>query len=265
MNPLAISTLGCPAWDINQILAAKQWGYEAVELRGYQSEMDLPLATPFTPASRAETFKRFEDAGMAVCCVSSSGVVAKNNVDHVRAHAELARDLNCPRVRVFGGSLPSDVSREDGIARAAENLRGFGDVAQEAGVYIVLETHDAFSTGATVGELLQATNHPAVFSLWDLHHPFRQGEPIEATHRYLGPTLRHVHVKDGKNGAYTLLGDGDVPIFPMLDLVLSGGYDGPISLEWEKRWHPEIADPEIAFPQYATALRAYLSGANLEM
>lgn len=263
MNRLAFSTLGCPQWDLDQILAARQWGYDAVELRGYRDQMDLPLAEPFTPANRAETRRRFEDAGMAVCCVSSSGTVAKGNLDHVKAHAELARDLGCPAVRIFGGGLPDDLPRAAGVAKAAETLRAFADAAQEAGVYLVLETHDAFSTGAQVSELLNAAAHPAAFSLWDLHHPYRQGEGIEETHRYLAPTLRHVHVKDGKEGRYTLLGDGDVPVFPMLDLIL-GGYDGPISLEWEKRWHPEIADPEVAFPHYAAALRAYLEGTNTE-
>jgi hypothetical protein len=35
-----------------------------------------------------------------------------------------------------------------------------------------------------------------------------------------------------------------------------------LSLEWEKRWHPDIAEPEVAFPQYAALLREYLR--NLE-
>lgn len=260
MNALAFSTLGCPAWDLDRILsAATEYGYDAVELRGYLNQMDLPLADPFTPANRAETRQRFADAGIAICCVSSSGVVEKANLDHVKSHAELAGDLGCPNVRVFGGKLPADQSHADGIARFAETLRSFGDAAQAAGVAIVLETHDSFSKGSEVAELLAATAHPLVFSLWDLHHPYRQGETPEETHNYLAPTMHHLHVKDGRDGAYTLLGEGDVPIFRMLDLALSGGYTGPISLEWEKRWHPEIPDPEVAFPQYAKGLREYLS------
>ncbi len=259
MNPLAFSTLGCPTWDLERIVsAAQEYGYQSLELRGYLSEMDLPKAEPFAPGSRAATRRRIEDAGLSVCCVSSSGVVASANLDHVKAHAELARDLGCPVVRVFGGKLPEDAPRAEGIARFAETLRAFGDAAQGQGVTVVLETHDSFSTGAEVAELLTAAQHPAVFSLWDLHHPYRQGEPIEETHRLLAPTIRHVHVKDGKSGSYTLLGEGDVPVFPMLDLALGGGYAGPISLEWEKRWKPDIADPEVAFPQYARALREYL-------
>lgn len=258
-NLLAFSTLGCPFWDLDRIISvAKEYGYDAVELRGYQAEMDLPKAIPFTKEQRAQTLTRFADAGIAVCCVSSSGVVAQKNVDHVRAHAELAYDLGCPVVRVFGGTLDTELPRDEALAHAADNLRAFGDAAKAEGVKIVLETHDAFSTGQAVAELLTLAAHPSVLSLWDLHHPYRQSEPFAETFQYLAPTLAHVHVKDGKDGVYTLLGDGDVPVFPMLDLLLGSGYKGPISLEWEKRWHPEIADPEIAFPQYAQALRHYL-------
>jgi sugar phosphate isomerase/epimerase len=162
-------------------------------------------------------------------------------------------------VRVFGGDLDPDLSREAALAKAAETLRLFGDAAEAEGVRIVLETHDAFSTGQSVAELLTLAGHPAVSSLWDLHHPYRQSEPFTETFAYLAPTLAHVHIKDGKDGVYTLLGDGDVPLFPMLDLLLGNGYSGPISLEWEKRWHPEIQDPEVAFPQYAKGVRAYLN------
>jgi len=40
--------------------------------------------------------------------------------------------------------------------------------------------------------------------------------------------------------------------------LISYGYDGDVSVEWEKRWHPDIHEPEIAFPQYADVLRRYV-------
>jgi sugar phosphate isomerase/epimerase len=79
------------------------------------------------------------------------------------------------------------------------------------------------------------------------------------TFEFLKSTVRHVHVKDGLAATgYTLLGDGDIPLFPMLDLLLDAGYSGPISLEWEKRWARHLPEPEVAFPNYARGLRAYL-------
>lgn len=252
---LAFSTLSCPAWDMERILSeAVASGYDGVELRGYLDEMDLPKAAPFASAeSRQATRARFADAGVSFCCVSSSGIVAKGNVEHVRENAALARDLGAPYVRIFGGAPES---RAEGV----ENLRAFGDAARSEGVALVLETHDAFSTGATVSALLAEAAHPAVFSLWDLHHPYRQGESPAETLALLGPTLRHVHVKDSTvERGYLLLGEGDIPNKPMLNSLQEFGYDGYVSVEWEKRWHPEIADPEIALPQYAQRLRAYLS------
>ena len=154
--------------------------------------------------------------------------MGKGNVDHVRAHAELARDLGAPHVRVFGGTLPKELPHAEGITRFADTLRRFGDAAIENGVALVLETHDDFSTGAQIAELLAATAHPAVFSLWDLHHPYRQGEASAQTLDFLRGTIRHIHVKDSLPGiGYTLLGEGDVPLFPMLDLLLADGYAGP--------------------------------------
>ena len=35
------------------------------------------------------------------------------------------------------------------------------------------------------------------------------------------------------------------------------GYDGYLSLEWEKQWHPEIAEPEIALLQAVPLLRRF--------
>jgi sugar phosphate isomerase/epimerase len=258
-NPIAFSTLGCPEWNIDQILrAAVDYGYPAIELRGYRETLDVTQAEPFLPANRNATRRRFAESGVSFCCVSSSGVVAEGNIDHVRANAELAHAIGAPVVRVFGGHLPDTLPHAEAIAQFAETLRSFGDAAQEAGVIIVLETHDAFSTGATVAELLERTDHPAVFSLWDLHHPYRQGESPAETDIFIGETTRHTHLKDSKDGVYCLLGEGDIPLFAMLDLLKTRDYTGVLSLEWEKRWISSLAPPEVAFPQYAKALREYL-------
>src|SRR5438876_6622098 len=111
--PISFSTLGCPEWNLDQILAAaRESGYEGVEWRGYQAEMELPRAAIFTPETRGETRKRFRDAGLEFACLGSSVRLA-NPAPEVRQrekasfseYAELARFLECPLVRVFGGNL----------------------------------------------------------------------------------------------------------------------------------------------------------------
>ncbi|MDX1931753.1 MAG: sugar phosphate isomerase/epimerase family protein [Capsulimonadales bacterium] len=258
---IAFSTLGCPEWDLDRILrGATEYGYDAVELRGYRDRIDLTQAEPFLPSHRERTRQRFAEAGIGICCVSSSGVVAEGNLDHVRAHVELARDLGAPLVRVFGGNLPEDEPREEALDRFATTLRAFGEAARAEAVTIVLETHDAFSVGQAVAELLERTAHPSVFALWDLHHPYRQGESPEETDHYLAGKVLHTHLKDSRNGTYTLLGEGDVPLFAMLDLLARRGYEGVLCLEWEKRWISSLAPPETAFPQFVSVMKRYLAG-----
>ena len=40
------------------------------------------------------------------------------------------------------------------------------------------------------------------------------------------------------------------------------GYDGWYTFEWEKRWHPELAEPEIALPAGAAFVRALAASAS---
>ena len=71
--PIAFSTLGCPAWDLDRILEfAHQHGFSAVELRGLQGNLDLPSHPIFAPDRIEQTKRRFETSKLQIACVSSS-------------------------------------------------------------------------------------------------------------------------------------------------------------------------------------------------
>jgi len=48
------------------------------------------------------------------------------------------------------------------------------------------------------------------------------------------------------------------PVKDALQQLHAPGYDDFISVEWEKKWHPEIAEPEVAFPQHLALLQDYV-------
>jgi sugar phosphate isomerase/epimerase len=102
--------------------------------------------------------------------------------------------------------------------------------------------------------------------LWDVHHPWRLlGEEPETTWSNIGRWVQYTHVKDSRGTveqyAYCLTGEGEVPLARICAVLRNNGYDGYYTFEWEKRWHPEIAEPEAAFPQYAQYMRALDEGA----
>jgi sugar phosphate isomerase/epimerase len=266
---LSVSTLGCPTWTLDEVLArCPGYGYDAIELRGIGNELDLTKTPDFgSTAAVAATKQRILDAGLVVSAVDSSvqfsnAALTQHNIDHGKSSIDLAAGLGAPFVRVFGGAVPEGVERSTAVELVADGLTVLGEHAlANGGVIVVLETHDAFSTGAQVVDVLARTDHPRVAALWDLHHPFRHGEAPERTARLLGARVKFAHVKDSRPGeGYCLLGDGDIPVVECLQQLRQIGYDGYVSVEWEKRWHPSIPEPEIAFPQYADKLREYLAG-----
>jgi hypothetical protein len=84
----------------------------------------------------------------------------------------------------------------------------------------------------------------------------------------LGTWIRHTHLKDSKPGGadrrYTLLGAGEVPVAEQVTVLAAGGYQGYYGFEWEKKWQPEIEEPEVAFPHYAKTMAAYLAEAGVK-
>jgi fatty-acyl-CoA synthase len=137
--------------------------------------------------------------------------------------------------------------------------------AARLGVSIGVETHDAFSASSVLAELLALVDSPWVGAVWDSHHPHRMGEQPAEVWANIGPRVLLAQVKDAIKGPerdadwrLVLLGEGEVRVQEMLGLLTGGGYRGWVSVEWEKRWHPEIEKPEAALPQHLRLLESWL-------
>jgi sugar phosphate isomerase/epimerase len=165
---------------------------------------------------------------------------------------------------VFGGALAADpAERQEQLRAAARVLESSVPLARRLGVAIGVETHDDFSASSVVAELLAMADPDWVGAVWDSHHPYRMGETAADVYANLGRRILLAQVKDARRGPggdweLVLLGEGEVPVLQMLGLLAAGGYQGWISVEWEKRWHPEIAEPQIALPQHLRVLAEWM-------
>jgi sugar phosphate isomerase/epimerase len=258
---LAFTTLACPAWSLERVVeAAHAHGYAGVELRLLDGETIEP---GIGAAERRRVRSTLEAAGLPVVALDTSVRLAA--VDpaaaavELRAMLELAAEWGAPLVRVFGGGPPDDAMVRLLASAAAD--------AERLGVGIAVETHDHLSSAAAVAGLLARVENPAAGALWDVLHTYRMGETPDAAMALLGDRLLHVHVKDGRHPPdgeawdLALLGEGDVPIAATLRALAGHGYRGWLAVEWEKKWHPEIAEPEVALPQHAAVLSGLLAGA----
>ncbi|GGJ03519.1 hypothetical protein GCM10010885_11020 [Alicyclobacillus cellulosilyticus] len=260
---LAYSNLACPEWPLDEVMRrAAAYGYAGVELRLYEGEV-IPARLPegVVQAIRAAATA----AGVTILGIGASTRFAmadpgerRRQEDELRAYLDLAARLGARFVRTFGGQMEGDAA--DCIARLAESLARVAEAADAAGVDILLETHDDFSPSARVRDALAAARHPRLGALWDVHHPYRMGETPAETMANLSPWLRHVHIKDarrrGDGWDLVPLGAGEVPVREILRALRAAGYSGWLSVEWERKWHPELQPAEEALPQHITVLRA---------
>lgn len=211
-----------------------------------------------------------------------------------KRYLDLAVELGADFVRVFGdvlqplpgSSVPvhevSPEQRRTTLRQVVDGLQHLGEYSAQLGVSVIIETHGDFADSKLMVEVMQQITTLGVGVLWDTHHPWRfAGEPLRETMERLRPWIRSTHWKDsvtrpqhqtsqvGASAAhqainlmsghrpadYVLFGGGEFPAIECLRLLDSIGYDGWHSLEWEKMWHPEIEDTEIALPLFPKKIR----------
>jgi len=270
---LAFSTLGCPKWPWAQILDfAAANGFSAVEVRCIMGDLDLPNRPEFAPDKIAATKKDIAAHGLKISDLGSSSEMhivdpekrAKSLADGKR-FIDLAETLGAPYVRIYGNKLEGP--RDECIHRVAAGMRELALYAAPRNVTVIIESHGDFVTSPLLKQVLTEANHPNAALLWDAHHTYVDGhEEPEATVKELGQWIRHTHLKDSAmvNGErqYVLTGRGDVPVRRQMQALAATGYKGYFCFEWEKLWHPDIAEPEIAIADFAKVVPAYLQGAK---
>lgn len=212
-----------------------------------------------------------------------------SQVETGRRYLDLAKTLGADWVRVFGdvlhptenGSVPvEDVTperRRTTIAQVADGLQRLGEYAETLDLSVIIETHGDFADTTVMHETLKQVDSPAVGVLWDTHHPWRFfGESLPHAFERLRPWIRHTHWKDSisrpnaavseqmesaagaahglmsghRHSDYVLFRGGEFPALECMWLLQNSAYDGWFCYEWEKMWHPEIEDPEIALPLF---------------
>jgi sugar phosphate isomerase/epimerase len=274
---ISFSTLGCPAWSWKQILEqADRMGYAGIEIRGIKGEMDLTKVPEFQGSRLGEAKKDLEALGLVVTDLGASArmhekdpATREKQLDEGRRFIDLARAMGVKYVRVFGDKIPEGEPKEEVMKRVVAGFQQLTEHAKPAGVTVLIESHGDFTKSPDLEEILTrvASDHFAL--LWDAHHSFVAGKEKPAdTYARIGKWIRHTHLKDSKpEGAdrrYVLLGAGEVPVKEQVHVLARGGYAGFYSLEWEKGWHPEIEEPEVAFPHYAKTMGAYMDEAGVK-
>src|SRR5262245_49076399 len=101
-------TFSCPTANWAEGLElARRYGYDGVELR-MESGQGHGVEISTGAEKRTEIRKRAENAGVAIACVATGWKLAdpSGNIESAKRSVDLAGDIGCARLRVFGGDFP---------------------------------------------------------------------------------------------------------------------------------------------------------------
>ena len=263
---ISFSTVGCPGWSFGEIVsAARDLGYDGIEIRGVGSELFAPRTHPFSPDGLPATARMLRGASLAIPALDSSCCLGcgdyHNNEAEGKAYIDLAAKLGAACVRVMISPHPQpEPADEDAAARMAAALCDYAGKE----VAVLVETNGIFCDTKKLGGFVRSVSRANLGVLWDVHHPLRfGGESVEESFSNIGGFVRHVHLKDSvmKDGAveYRMAGHGDVPVPDALKLLRGAGYAGYLSLEWVKRWNADLEEPGIVFAHFADYIRRLLA------
>jgi sugar phosphate isomerase/epimerase len=258
----AFMSFSCPDLGLKEMIdLAASLGYDAIELRA-QDEQAHGAELDSAPQRRDAIRAAFAASPIELCCLAVSCSYAdpasrEQHIVDTHSAIDLAADIGCDRIRVFGGGIGAGIDRATAIVQVADSLSSIGEHAAARGVTICVETHDAWRDPNHMVAVMRQCDHPHIAINWDIMHPIMAASAtIEQSFEIMQPWIRHVHVHDGRqdgNGSLEFLpiGDGVVDHGAALKCLKAAGYDGAVSGEWIG-WEPY----DVHLPRELASLKA---------
>jgi len=257
---LSFTTLGCPDWSFEKILhEASAMGFQGIEIRGLDGEMLAEKIAQFQPGVQRDTLRALRNAGLEMCGFGTS--INFHDVDKTeemlaqgRVSIDVCHAMGIPAIRVFGDKI-GDRDEAQVISQVISGIQALCDYAEGTDVQVLLEVHGEFNTLERVLGVAEKVERDNFGVLWDIEHSDKiYGDDFMAFYEPLKKYIKHTHFKDHirAGGEFKLcrLGEGDIPMAAIARQLLADGYDGWFSLEWEKKWHPELPAAEVAYPDF---------------
>ncbi|NLL56101.1 MAG: AMP-binding protein [Clostridiales bacterium] len=223
---------------------------------------------PFCKQNIAKTLRKLNENKLRICCLDAVSNLAdyqnsQNIIAEIERLIELAKDLNCPYIRLH--AYNSKEQNLDSLAidkKIIEIIEKVLPIATNNKVTLLIESMGIYADTTRLKNVLDYFAQDYIAALWDIHHTYHfANESPEDTIKNLGGYIRHLHIKDSKkNGdkiVYCLLGEGELPLNSVFDSLRSINYEKSMSLELQPSWIEDFADGDIVLPQFVSYMGSF--------
>jgi sugar phosphate isomerase/epimerase len=251
-------------WDLDDLIEkCLTLGFEGVEFRT-QREHAHGVEIDLSAAEREDVLAKFEDAGIAICGIST-GIdfdaidrdLLEANMQEAREHLDLAADLNAGGVKVFGNRdhVDDGIPRDDTIEQIGTSLGDLSEYAESLGVQVRFEMHGDFTSAEDCNRIMDiAGDGPGICLIYNCNAAFDVNEEGSIADSYgaVADRIGHVHLHD--------LADPEFPYLELVRLLRADDFDGWCTAELQ-----DSPDRERVLQYYVGLWRAYETIVEYEM
>lgn len=263
----AFSTVACPDWTLEHVVQqATAMGYQGVELRTLGRGENTLASDPML-SDPDKTRDLLKSGNLEPVCLSTSWSVyhptntaTRDAFWQIKESLECASQIGCAYVRVFAYQCNPGVDRSTVIRRMADQVAALVEVASPLGVGLLLENEGSMAIAKPWWWLLNVVDHPMAGLCWNVANAAAAGESSSVSVPTLNSRIRLVKVKDtvvGEGSGFVPLGEGTVGIEAFVKRLLGIGYEGYVSVEWDRLWLPSLTPADEYLPDAYQRLKGW--------
>jgi sugar phosphate isomerase/epimerase len=204
-------------------------GFQGVEFR-CEAGQKHGVEPEIPKEERRRVKTRLHEAGLEVSCLSTGQrydspdpSVRRRAIDRTKEFIDLAADLECGRLRVFGNDFPPGVNKNQVVQYVGESLRECGEYAEGKGVDVLLEMHGEFYYWEYALGAVKVADHPNVALNYNCDQRDLVNGSAAFTFNKVKDYIRHVHMHQ--------LEDPTFPYKELFGILKEMEYENFISLE----------------------------------
>jgi sugar phosphate isomerase/epimerase len=251
-------------------LTLGEWFYTAGSLGLDGADLSVAHVTSRAPIYLDTLRQEAAQAGVRIAMLATysdfthpDAAERARQIDDLRRWVEAAARMGASLIRVTAGQARPGVARDAGIGWATEGLTACLDQAADAGVWLLYENHvrgavwahnDFTQPAELFLEVVHRTAGSGLGILFDTANCLALGDDPLAVLEQVRQRVGAIHLSDIRRvGAFepTVIGTGVAPIPELLRMLVTGGFDGWISIEEASRTGESGFSQAVAFADQA--------------
>ena len=241
--------MATPGLDIPaQVLVAKKYGFQGIDFRvGVPGKGEIPEDITAEEAEKVKEMVGDLELPGLLCYNKHIHAGKEEMVASLIRCIRIAKALDCPMIRVFSGKIDTEEQLKL-LAQALTEVVERDDSTIKMGLQVHKNNGISVAQGLAVCRLVASDRVGLILSPDQSYLAQEQWEaliPEVAKHTF------QIYVADlDEQGDFCLIGEGIIDYAAILDKLSQNGFDGYITLKWEKCWIPHLPEYTEAFPGF---------------